>query len=113
MKNQQIHLTDGEVLVSELKHADNFFTRLLGLMGTKNLPSAHGILISPCQQIHTHFMRYPLDVIFLDNDMVVLEKLTALKPWKFTRFIKRAKHVLEVSAYAADKVKVGDKLILS
>lgn len=113
MTNQQIHLKSGDTLVSQLKHANHFFTRLLGLMGTKRLGNGSGLLITPCQQIHTHFMRYPVDIIFLDKEMVVLEKLVALKPWKFTRFIKQAKHVLEVPAYAADKVNVGDQLILS
>ena len=112
MAKNQIHLINGEVLVSHLKLANHFFTRLLGLLGTKSLPSQHGLLISPCQQIHTHFMRYPVDVIFLDKEMVVLEKVVALKPWKFTRFIKQAKHVLEVPANTADKVSVGDRLIL-
>lgn len=112
MTKNQIHLTNGEVLVSQLKHANHFFTRLVGLMGTKSLPNQHGLLITPCQQIHTHFMRYPVDIIFLDKEMVVLEKVVALKPWKFTRFIKQAKHVLEVPAHTADKVGVGDQLIL-
>lgn len=107
-----MYLPSGELLISQLKHANHFFTRLLGLMGTKSLPRTHGLLITPCQQIHTHFMRYPVDVIFLDNDLIVLEKLTALKPWKFTRFIKKAKHVLEVSAHVAEKVNVGDQLTL-
>ena len=112
MAKHQIHLINGEILVSHLKHANHFFTRLLGLMGTKVLPNQHGLLITPCQQIHTHFMRYPVDIIFLDKEMVVLEKVVALKPWKFTRFIKQAKHVLEVPANTANKVKVGDRLIL-
>jgi uncharacterized protein len=112
MKQHQIQLTNGDVLVSHLKLANHFFSRLLGLMGTKSLADQHGLLITPCQQIHTHFMRYSVDIIFLDKEMVVLEKVVALKPWKFTRFIKQAKHVLEVPANAADKVNVGDRLIL-
>jgi uncharacterized membrane protein (UPF0127 family) len=111
MTNHQIYLASGELLVSQVKHANNFFTRLIGLMGTKRLSSAHGLLITPCQQIHTHFMRYSVDVIFLDNDMMVLEKLTALKPWRFTRFIKKAKHVLELPAHEADRVNIGDQII--
>jgi uncharacterized membrane protein (UPF0127 family) len=112
MANNQIFLASGELLVLQVKHANNFFTRLLGLMGTKRLSSAHGLLITPCQQIHTHFMRYPVDVIFLDNEMIVLEKLTALKPWRFSRFIKKAKHVLELPENEADSVNIGDRLIL-
>ena len=112
MTDQQIYLPDGNVLVSRLRHANNYFSRLLGLMGTKGLDDSHGLMITPCQQIHTHFMRYPVDVIFLDKDMVVLEKIVALKPWKFTRFVKKARHVLEVPAHAADAVKVGSQLLL-
>lgn len=113
MTNHQIHLENGDILVSKLKLANHFFSRLLGLMGTKSLENGSGLLITPCQQIHTHFMRYPVDIVFLDKEMVVLEIVVALKPWKFTRFIKQAKHVLEVPAYAADKLNVGDQLILS
>jgi uncharacterized protein len=112
MTNHQIYLANGELLVSQVKHANNFFTRLIGLIGTKRLSSSNGLLITPCQQIHTHFMRYPVDVIFLDHELIVLEKLTALKPWRFTRFIKKAKHVLEVPANEANRVNIGDRLIL-
>lgn len=114
MKNirEVIHEGNGKRLVSRLRVADSFFSRLRGLIGSGPLQQGEGMLITPCQQIHTHFMRYPVDVLFLDHDGRVVYKLETLKPWRFTRHVKSARHVLEMPEGAARSIRVGDMLRL-
>ncbi|MDP8566392.1 DUF192 domain-containing protein [Methylophilus aquaticus] len=110
MTEQVIHESTQSVLVTDLKRADSFFKRLIGLMFTRELAQSHGLLISPCQQIHTQFMHYAVDVMFLDANNKVLHIERAMKPWRFSKFHKQAKHVLEVNAGAASMVSAGDTL---
>jgi uncharacterized membrane protein (UPF0127 family) len=89
----------------------SLFSRMKGLLGTKELKEGEGLLIPDCKQVHTWFMHYPIDIIFLDSQNVVIKQQT-LKPWKFSPWILKAKSVLEVPAGYASKnaLKEGDKL---
>lgn len=101
----------GQVLVTRLRHADSYFLRLRGLIGTSKLAESEGILISPCKQVHTHFMRYPIDVVFLDKHYTVISKVIDMQPWRVSSYVANAHYVLELSANAAASVKPADKLI--
>lgn len=107
------HTATQTILVSDLKRADNFFKRLKGLMFTSTLPEGQGLVITPCQQIHTQFMNYAVDVMFLDAQNNVLHIERNMRPWRFSKFYKQAKYVLEVNAGAASMVNVGDSLQFS
>lgn len=107
--NQQ----NGQQLLANVKIANNFFSRLKGLMFATSLPHGHGILISPCQQVHTHFMRFTIDIFFLDSQMRVLKIIRHLKPWRFSPFVKPAHYVLEVSSAFALDIQVGDQLMVA
>lgn len=102
-----------EIVVEKIYLADNFLTRLKGLMFTSKLSKNEGLLIARCQQIHTHFMQYSLDVVFLDNSFQVIEVIRDLKPWRFTKFYKDAYYVLEMSAKSLPtSIKSNSKLAL-
>lgn len=108
-----IHLSSQTVLVAELSHADTFLKRLQGLMFRTRLSGTSGLLISPCQQVHTHFMRFAIDVLFLDDCHQVLHIERNMQPWRFSRFIRQGRAVLEVNAGGASSVMVGDRLHIS
>lgn len=111
-KNNTIILErTGQVLVTKLRHADTYFLRLRGLIGTLPLTESEGMLISPCKQVHTHFMRYPIDVVFLDKHYTVITKVTAMQPWRVSSYIARAHFVLELPANAAVSLEPADKLV--
>lgn len=105
------HYESNRVIVTDLRHADNFFTRLKGLIGCKPLQEGQGLLISPCQQVHTHFMAYPIDILFLDREYRVVHTIESLMPWRFSRYVRVASHVLELPAGAAHGIHVGDRLV--
>jgi uncharacterized membrane protein (UPF0127 family) len=87
---------------------NNFFKRFKGLMGKKDIDFAVLFCNLKDSGIHTHFMRFEIDVYFMDENKIVFEKAT-LKPWKFYRPQKKAKYILE-SKKDRLKIKTGDEL---
>lgn len=78
--------------------ADNFFKRLKGLMFTKELSSQSALLISPCNEIHTYFMNYSIDVLYLDiNDKIVAVDEN-MKPRRIGKYRKFCVKVVEIQA---------------
>jgi uncharacterized membrane protein (UPF0127 family) len=78
--------------------ADRVFSRLKGLMGSASLPDSEALLLSPCKYIHTFFMRYPIDALFLDKDYHCVEFVKNIRPWKFGIGNLKAKYVLELAS---------------
>lgn len=93
--------------------ADNFFSRMRGLLGRRQLPDDECLLIRPAGSIHTFFMRFPIDALFLDRELRVLAVSNDLKPWRVAG--QRGAHVVvEMAAGQATKrgVRVGEQLVL-
>ena len=92
----------------EIIYADTFFKRFIGLMGKRDFK--HCMVFSNLKDssIHTMFMRFEIDVYFIDENKIIFEK-TTLKPWKFHRPKKQAKYILETKKNKL-KLKTGDKL---
>ena len=107
-----INTRNQEILVENLFIADGFVSRFLGLIGSQPLQQKQGLLISPCQQIHTHFMRFTVGVIFLDKQLKVLNIISVMRPWKISKFIKNAYYVLEVTENSVQNIQIGDTLII-
>lgn len=99
------------VLAPRARVADTAWTRGVGLLGTHD--AGGGLVIEPCSSVHTWFMRYPIDVLFLGADDVVLAAYTPLRPWRMTRWVRGARRVVELEAGAAGATAVGDRLELS
>ncbi len=74
--------TKGTTLANRCSIAITAFERMKGLLGTGELEDGCGMLIVPCNGIHTFFMRYPIDVAFLDDRMCVVHLRQSLPPWR-------------------------------
>lgn len=86
--------------------------RLRGLLGTSQLGEGEGLWLEPCASIHTFFMRYAIDLAFLDgNDRVIYT--ATIPPWRISPWIRGAHSVLEMAAGALQKSRTrpGDQLI--
>ena len=85
-----------------------------GLLGRKALPSGEGILLKPSGSIHTFFMRFPIDVVFLDRELRVVSVSEDVLPWK-VRGARGAKAVMELAAGEASRRGLieGQTLVLS
>jgi uncharacterized membrane protein (UPF0127 family) len=93
--------------------ADRPLPRMRGLIGRQGLPAGEGLLLSPAPAIHTAFMRFPIDAVFLDRNLRVLDIVERLRPWRVASK-RRARAVLELSAgeCARRGVAIGDRLEL-
>lgn len=110
MKEFKTENTDNIV---HIETADTFFRRFLGLMGRKKLPPSTGLLITPCNSVHTMFMRFSIDVIYLDKDMKVLKIAKHIKPWIGLSACLKAESVIEMNAGEADRIGIyaGSRLV--
>lgn len=110
-----INLDKGTVLAKKVYVADNFFYRLKGLIGTADLENDAGLLIIPCSSIHTFFMRYSIDVVFLDHQNRVCRILHSLPPYRIGPIVKGAKKVLELNAGVnlATGTEIGDHIVFN
>jgi uncharacterized membrane protein (UPF0127 family) len=98
------------ILGDRIQQADSFGLRLRGLMFRSGLAAGEGLLIQPCRSVHTHFMRFPIDLLYLDRDWRVVHLVGAISPWRFGPTITGAHAVLELPAGGADETEVGDRL---
>lgn len=101
------------IILEKLTIADSFFKRLIGLLGKKEISADEGIFINPCKSIHTFFMKFPIDVVFLDKSQKVIFIQECIQPNKVTPFIKKSKTVIEMKGNKIKKdgiISMGDYL---
>ena len=109
---QQLVAGDGTVVCERCTVADRPHTRMRGLLGRTELPAGEGLLLRPAPSIHTWFMRFPIDVVFLDRDMRVLAVEPDLPPWH-VRSQRGARVVLELGAGEAERRGIREGMFLS
>lgn len=102
---------NGETLCERCVLADTALARMRGLLGRSALPHGEGILLRPASSVHTGFMRFPIDVVFLDDDDRVLKIAHSLRPWKAAG-ARKAKAAVELPAGESERhgLDVGEKL---
>jgi uncharacterized membrane protein (UPF0127 family) len=93
--------------------AGSLIDRAVGLLSTPELAVGEGMYLSPCQSIHTFFMRYPIDVLFLDDQGAVIRQET-VRPWRISGWLKKSRGVLELAAgtITRTQTQVGDRIEL-
>ena len=104
---------DGSPVCERCLLAETPLTRLKGLLGRRGLEQGEGLLLRPAASIHTFFIRFPIDTVWVDRDLNVLKVSHDVAPWR-TGACKGAKGVVEMAAGEAKRlgVSAGDKLTL-
>ena len=111
MKNGE--LKKGErVLIARCALATGFFSRFLGLMGKRGISPEEAICFPKCNSIHTFFMRFPIDILFLSKEGEVIEVVEALGPWRLLLPRRGVAHTLELAAHLSKALGIvcGDRL---
>ncbi len=104
----------GLVIAEQVEMADSFLARLKGLMFRRELPFGCGLLLTPCWQIHTCFMRFAIDAVFCDKAGKVLYVKEQMKPWRWGRFVRGSHYTLELPGGSLQgRVRVGDELLFA
>jgi uncharacterized membrane protein (UPF0127 family) len=98
MKFSAIFTDAGELVASHVSIANTFASRLIGLLNRRGLRDEEGLLLQPGGSIHTFAMRFPIDVLFLDEQGRVLLYHPSLKPWRVAFAPPRTRYVLELAA---------------
>jgi len=109
---QLVNARTGATIAETVEIADTRATRNRGLLGRDRLEPGSALVISPCLAVHTAFMRFAIDVVFVDRDGCVVRIVRDLAPWRMAASW-RAQRVIELPAgelHARD-VRVGDRLI--
>lgn len=101
----------GSAICERCTLADRLPSRTRGLLGRRSLGAGEGLLLRPARAVHTHFMRFAIDVVFLDAGGRVVDVRSALPPWRMAR-ARGARAVLELGAGEAGRrgVRIGDEL---
>lgn len=108
---QALVAENGKVVASKVLVADTSASRAKGLLGRAGMPEGEGLWIVPCSMIHTFFMRFAIDVLFLDRGLRVVHVAENLAPWRLSRWIWRSHSVLELAGGSLNNsVKIGDSL---
>lgn len=71
-----------EILGVKARVARTFPERARGLIGTRSLPPGEGLLIEKCNAIHTFFMSFPIDAVFLDRENRIVRTVKGIRPWR-------------------------------
>lgn len=100
------------MLADRPEFAETIWTRLRGLLGRDGLAEGEALYLAPCPQVHMFFMRFAIDVVFVDRGHVVVAVVEELAPWKISAFHGGAHAAIELPAgtLAAKPVAVGDQL---
>lgn len=102
---------EDKIIINELKIADTFISRFRGLMFYKVMPY-EALMVTPCNSIHMFFMKFDIDVVFLDKNNRVIHKIEGLKKRQLVLPIKKAKAVIESSKGHLSHINVGDCLTI-
>jgi uncharacterized protein len=111
LKTVELKAADGRVLCERCLVAETPFTRMRGLLGRSGLESGEGLLLRPASSVHTFFMRFSIDVVFLGARGEVLKVAADVAPWKAVG-ARGAKAVIELAAGEARRREIvaGDRL---
>ncbi len=106
-----VHST-GQCIATDVRLANTFLTRLRGLMFRRRLAPGGGLWLRPCQGIHTFWMFFAIDAIFLDRELRIVRLIENLRPFRLTRPHFAAHSVIELNPHTISKygVRVGDQL---
>ena len=107
-----INTRTGKELATNVRVADTLFTRMKGLLGKRELPKGEALWIKPCFSVHTFFMKFPIDVLFLNKQNQVIAAVSNLKPNRITRIYPQSLSVLELPTGTIDdtNTELGDEI---
>jgi uncharacterized protein len=101
------------LLSKNSRNADNFLSRFKGLMGKKSFSEEDGLIINPCNSIHMFFMKFSLDIVFVNKNNRVVHLIENLKPWKLSKIVWSAAFVIELPIDSIKKAKQKLGIFLS
>ena len=112
MTGTRVRNAAGDVVCERCDVPKSSFARARGLLGRSGLEPGNGMLIDAAPSVHMFFMRFPIDVVFLDRDWKVVRVVHGLRPWRVAG-ARRAVAALELPAGAAAEAGIEEGDVLS
>jgi len=105
--------TRGTQLASEARSARTYWSRLVGLLGRSSLRPGEALVLDPCSSVHTAFMRFAIDVVYVDRSRQVLKVCPGLKPFRLSGVLRPGCSVIELpgGTIASTGTALGDQLV--
>jgi len=109
-----INCNQNTMLADKVTVVETFPGRLKGLLGKKRLAKDEAMILKPCKQVHTLFMKFPIDVVFLDEQYRVVHIEENLKSFSISPYVENAKCAVELPAGKVKETGLGmnDRLLL-
>ncbi len=108
----RLETANGSVVADHVEVADTLWSRFMGLMFRRELLPGHGLAIRPCNSIHMFFMRFALDVVFVDADGRVVRVINSIRPWRASSLVRGAKAAIELPAGTAARSVLVPGMVL-
>lgn len=104
--------TRNALLITQGRIANTFWLRLRGLLGVTSLQPGEGLILAGEKSIHTLFMKFPIDIVYLDKNYKVIRTDINMVPYRLGPFITQSAYIVEmpVGAIASTATEVGDQL---
>lgn len=101
------------ILADNVIMADTIFKRMKGLLGAKEIKKGYALILNPCNSIHTFFMRFPIDVLFLNKNNQVIKVVHSIKPFRLTNIYLNSSLAIEFSSgtIRASQTQEGDTIL--
>lgn len=102
--------TQNNIISEEVKVAENFISRSVGLLSKRFLKEGESLVIKPCCSIHTFFMRFDIDVLFINKKNEIIALYENVKPWQILPIHLSSRYVIELAAgnIFEKNIKKGD-----
>jgi len=106
--------TKERTIVHVIESSQTTISKFIGLMFSKSLDIGKGLYMKKVVKVHTFFMKYPIDIFYIDKNNSVLRIDKNVKPWKVCKLCRLSEYIVETNSGVADEknVEIGDKVFL-
>ena len=107
-----LNKTQNTLLADQVEMADTLFPRCIGLLGRPSLSKSNALILKPCRSIHMFFMRFAIDVVFVDKNDRVVGLVEEIKPFRMSAYFSKASYAIELPAgtIARTRTQLGDQI---
>ncbi len=107
-----VNVSQKKVIAHKVRYCDSFFSRLKGLLGTKELSRDEACWLIPCNMVHTFGLGYSIDVVFLDKKNEIVSVIQNLKPNRLSPLVRGAHSAVEFASGTQERIRRGEILSL-
>lgn len=107
------NISNKNLICQNASLADTPLSRIVGLLKRESLSSDEGMVITHCRSIHMFFMRFAIDVIFIDKNSRIVGLVKSIKPFRMSPYFFKACSAIELAAGTIEKTKtlIGDQIL--